>query len=80
MAEEADTKPGPEQQHLSVIYIPGIFKKTTKGTTIKADMQNPRSVILAVIPATVDIATQEILEMAEEADIKPGPEQQHLST
>ena len=33
-------------------------------------MQNPRSVILAVIPANVDIATQEILEMAEEVDGK----------
>ena len=71
---------GPEQQHLSVIDVPGIFKKTTKGTTTKSDMamvrnmvkaymSNPRSVILAVIPANVDIATQEILEMAEECDI-----------
>jgi hypothetical protein len=31
-------------------------------------MENPRSVILAVIPANVDISTQEILEMAEEVD------------
>lgn len=72
---------GPEQQHLSVIDVPGIFKKTTPGVTTKADMamvrnmvktymQNPRSVILAVIPANVDIATQEILDMAEECDTK----------
>lgn len=33
-------------------------------------MRNPRSVVLAVIPANVDIATQEILEMAEEIDVK----------
>lgn len=33
-------------------------------------MRNPRSVILAVIPANVDIATQEILEIAEELDVK----------
>ena len=70
---------GPEQAHLSVIDIPGIFKRTTQGVTSKADMQmvksmvqgymdNSRSVILAVIPANVDIATQEILEMAEEVD------------
>jgi hypothetical protein len=70
---------GPEQEHLSVIDVPGIFKRTTSGVTSKADMQmvksmvqgymeNPRSVILAVIPANVDIATQEILEMAEEVD------------
>ncbi|KUJ09882.1 uncharacterized protein LY89DRAFT_700964 [Mollisia scopiformis] len=70
---------GPEQQHFSVIDVPGIFKRTTQGVTNKADMQmvksmvqgymeNPRSVILAIIPANVDIATQEILEMAEEVD------------
>ena len=33
-------------------------------------MRNPRSVILAVIPANVDIATQEILEMAGDLDGK----------
>ena len=33
-------------------------------------MRNPRSVILAVIPANVDIATQEILEMAGELDVR----------
>lgn len=70
---------GPEQQHLSIIDVPGIFKKTTQGVTTKADMimvrnmvrsymQNRRSVVLAVIPANVDIATQEILEMADECD------------
>lgn len=70
---------GPDQDHLSVIDIPGIFKRTTSGVTTKDDMQmvksmvqgymeNPRSVILAVIPANVDIATQEILEMADEFD------------
>jgi Dynamin family/Dynamin central region len=70
---------GPFEEHLSVIDVPGIFKKTTQGVTTKADMQmvrnmvhgymkNPRSVMLAVVPANVDIATQEILEMAEEVD------------
>lgn len=33
-------------------------------------MRNPRSVILAVIPANVDIATQEILETAGELDVR----------
>lgn len=72
---------GPDQQHLSVIDVPGIFKKTTKGVTTPTDialvqsmvsryMQNPRSAILAVVPANVDIATQEILEMAELHDQK----------
>jgi hypothetical protein len=70
---------GPTQEHFSVIDVPGIFSRTTSGVTTKDDkqlvrdmvmgfMQNPRSVILAVIPANVDIATQEILEMAEEVD------------
>lgn len=70
---------GPDQEHLSVIDVPGIFKKTTEGLTTKSDivmvrnmvsnyMKNPRAVILAVVPANVDIATQEILEMAAECD------------
>ena len=72
---------GPMRDHLSVVDVPGIFKKVTEGVTTKADMnmvrnmvtsymQNPRSVILAVIPANVDIATQEILDMANELDPK----------
>ena len=71
---------GPDQEHLSVIDVPGIFKSTTDGVTTKADiklvrkmvkdyMDNPRSVMLAVVPANVDVATQEILELAAEADI-----------
>ncbi|MCJ1427087.1 hypothetical protein MMC29_004990 [Sticta canariensis] len=70
---------GPGQQDLSVIDVPGIFTKTTAGVTSKTDMtivrnmvscymKNPRAATLAVIPAHVDIATQEILEMAEEHD------------
>jgi hypothetical protein len=71
---------GPEQEHLSVIDVPGIFKSTTEGVTTKADIQlvrnmvngymdNPRSVMLTVFPASVDLATQEILELAAEADV-----------
>ncbi len=70
---------GPNQQHLSVIDVPGIFRNTTEGVTTDADievvrnmvnhyMKNPRSVILAVVPANVDIATQEILKMAAKFD------------
>ena len=70
---------GPKQQHLSVIDVPGIFRNTTEGMTVDEDievvrnmvnryMNNPRSVILAVIPANVDIATQEILKMAKKCD------------
>lgn len=70
---------GPEQEQLSIVDVPGIFRKTTEGVTTKADsemvrfmvqhyMENPRSVMLTVIPANVDIVTQEILTMAEEVD------------
>jgi GTP-binding protein EngB required for normal cell division len=70
---------GPEEQHLSFIDVPGIFRKTTEGVTTKEDqnvvlamvrryMENPRSIMLTVVPANVDIATQEILTMAEEVD------------
>ncbi len=63
---------GPDQEHLTVIDVPGIFKNTTIGLTTKSDidlvkttvlgyMENPRSVMLAVIPANVDVATQEII-------------------
>jgi len=72
---------GPDQEHFSVVDVPGIFRKATVGVTTKADlemvrsmvsgyMKNPRSVMLAVVPANVDIATQEILTMAEEFDVE----------
>ena len=48
---------GPDEEHFSVVDVPGIFRKTTAGVTTKADrdmvasmvrryMENPRSVIL----------------------------------
>ena len=69
---------GPKQQHLSVIDAPGIFTNTAEGVMTDSNievvrnmvnyyMKNPRSVILVVILANVDIATQEILKMAENA-------------
>lgn len=70
---------GPLRQHLSIIDVPGIFRTPTHGVTTKEDMtlvqsmvksyiKDSHTIILAVIPAPVDIATQEILSMAEEAD------------
>jgi hypothetical protein len=70
---------GPDEAHLSVIDVPGIFRTTTAGVTTVQDkemvrnmvesyMKNPRTVMLAVVPANVDLATQEILEMAKEVD------------
>ncbi|KAF2193168.1 hypothetical protein K469DRAFT_795889 [Zopfia rhizophila CBS 207.26] len=59
---------GPDQEHFSVIDVPGIFKRTTHGLTTKEDMimvnnmaneymSNPRSVMLT-----------KILERAEDLD------------
>ncbi|KAF2191742.1 hypothetical protein K469DRAFT_735719 [Zopfia rhizophila CBS 207.26] len=70
---------GPDEAHLSVIDVPGIFRTTTTGVTTTADkelvrhmvetyIRNPRTVMLTVVPANVDPATQEILEMAKEVD------------
>ena len=70
---------GPDKGHFSVVDVPGIFRKTTQGMTTAADremvsgivnhyMKNPRSVMLVVIPSNVDIATQEILQLAEDVD------------
>ncbi|KAL8870676.1 MAG: hypothetical protein Q9174_003331 [Haloplaca sp. 1 TL-2023] len=72
---------GPDEQHLSVVDVPGIFSLPEEGLTTKADianvramaqrhMANSRSVILPVIPANVDIATQEIVDMARTHDPK----------
>ncbi|KAI0880906.1 interferon-induced GTP-binding protein Mx2 [Annulohypoxylon maeteangense] len=70
---------GPDQAHLTVIDVPGIFRVPTPGLTTESDvtmvrnmvksyMENSRTIILAVMPCNVDIATQEILKLAEAAD------------
>lgn len=70
---------GPDQPALTVIDVPGIFRAATPGLTTESDislvtamvkryMKDERTIILAVIPCNVDIATQEILELAKEAD------------
>jgi Dynamin central region/Dynamin family len=70
---------GPSKQHLSVIDVPGIFRNPSEGVTTKEDIarvqkmvksyiKDSRTIIMAVVPANVDIATQEILSLAEEAD------------
>lgn len=72
---------GPEQEHFTIIDVPGIFRVSSPPFTTDADVdlvrnmvefyiQNSRTIILAVLPSNVDITTQEILKMAEKAD--PG--------
>ncbi|RYC84091.1 hypothetical protein BFJ63_vAg13021 [Fusarium oxysporum f. sp. narcissi] len=69
---------GPQEELLTIIDVPGIFRVAGDGTT-KNDMEmvnnlvrkyikDERTVILAVLPSNVDIATQEILQLAEEFD------------
>lgn len=70
---------GPDQPGLTVIDVPGIFRAATPGLTtdndiklvtsmVKRYMNDSRTIILAVIPCIVDIATQEILKLALDAD------------
>ncbi|KAJ5607274.1 Dynamin [Penicillium hordei] len=70
---------GPQENHLSVIDVPGIFSAHKPGLTTKEDivlvremvlryMKNERSIMLTVVPANVDDATQVIIEMARELD------------
>ncbi|KAH7263114.1 P-loop containing nucleoside triphosphate hydrolase protein [Fusarium tricinctum] len=70
---------GPDEDHLTVIDVPGMFENETPGQTTKADIDlvkdmvrkyinESRTIILAVVPCTVDIANQKILTYAKEAD------------
>ncbi|TPX16327.1 uncharacterized protein E0L32_003976 [Thyridium curvatum] len=69
---------GPREDYLTIIDVPGIFRTTVHGTTkddmvmvknlVKRYIRDDRTIILAVLPSNVDIATQEILELAEEYD------------
>ncbi|KAG6010630.1 hypothetical protein E4U21_005128 [Claviceps maximensis] len=72
-------KCGPAEDYLTVIDVPGIFRNTEEGVTTESDkimvldmvrsyIEQDRTVILAVLPSTVDIMTQEILNLAEQYD------------
>lgn len=62
-------KRGPREDYLTVINDPGIFRNTEEGVTIERDkslildmakgyIEQERTIILAVLPSTVDIMTQ----------------------
>ncbi|KAK3334146.1 interferon-induced GTP-binding protein mx2 [Cercophora scortea] len=72
-------KCGPDEDYLTVIDVPGIFRLTAEGVTTNKDkklvidmvkryIRDPRTIILAVLPANVDVFTQEILALAEKYD------------
>lgn len=69
---------GPNEDHLTIIDVPGIFRTAGEGTTksdidminamVRNFIKDARTIILAVLPSNVDVATQEILELAKEYD------------
>ena len=69
---------GPNLQDLTIIDLPGIVKTRTEGQAdsviatvdalVSRYLNQDRTIILAVIPANVDIATVDILSRAEKAD------------
>ncbi|OKL63563.1 hypothetical protein UA08_01925 [Talaromyces atroroseus] len=70
---------GSNEDYLTLIDVPGIFRTPTEGVTTKADVslvqkmvrtyiKDSRTVILAVLPSNVDPATQEILDLAQDFD------------
>ncbi|XWX01651.1 hypothetical protein V2A60_009679 [Cordyceps javanica] len=72
-------KCGPNEDYLTVIDVPGIFRITTDNVTTEADkvmvrsmvenyIRDDQTIILAVLPCNVDIVTQEILALAKKHD------------
>lgn len=70
---------GAEDHHPSVIDVSTSFKSTTSGATTKAStemvknmlrtyIQNPRHLMLTVLPANVSIAPHMILQKAKDID------------
>ncbi|UPK93747.1 hypothetical protein LCI18_004682 [Fusarium solani-melongenae] len=70
---------GPNEDHLTVIDVPGMFENETPGVTTKEDIDlvknmvrkyinESRTIILAVVPCNGDIANQKILTYAKDAD------------
>ena len=69
---------GPQEDLLTIIDVPRMFRVAGDGNTIndmemvnnlvRKYIEDERTIILAVLPSNVDIATQEILQLAEEFD------------
>ncbi|KAK0644104.1 dynamin family protein [Cercophora newfieldiana] len=74
-------KNGPDEEHLTLIDVPGIFENETPGLTTQGDIalvkemvklyiEDSRTIILAVVPCNTDVATQTIIRFASEVDPK----------
>jgi hypothetical protein len=67
---------GPHKDYLTIINVLGIFRITIQRTTkdniviirdlVKKYIKNDYTVILAVLPSNINIATQKILKLAED--------------
>ncbi|KAF3037602.1 hypothetical protein E8E12_000726 [Didymella heteroderae] len=71
---------GPDRPHLTIVDLPGLIHSETKQQSaadvelvqdvVKAYMEEPRSIILAVVSAKNDYANQIVLKLARAADKK----------
>lgn len=71
---------GPEQPHLTLVDLPGLFSAASKAQStsdaklvtslVLSYMENPRSIILAVVSAKNDFANQIVTKYAREIDPK----------
>ncbi|KAK2000118.1 dynamin family protein [Colletotrichum falcatum] len=62
---------GPDEEHLTIIDVPGVSTARDVAlvkSMVKDYIKDSRTIILAVIPCNVDVATQTILTYAAEAD------------
>ncbi|KAJ0383052.1 hypothetical protein COL922a_011269 [Colletotrichum nupharicola] len=68
-----------DEDHLTIIDVPSIFRNTTEGVITNRDkeliksivqryIKDSQTIILAILPSNVDVATQEILTLAAEAN------------
>lgn len=72
---------GPDRPHLTIVDLPGLIHSETKNQTaadvqliqkvVRSYMNEPRSIILAVVSAKNDFANQVVLKLARAAD-PPG--------
>ncbi|KAK5656463.1 hypothetical protein OQA88_4846 [Cercophora sp. LCS_1] len=71
-------KRGPDEEYLTVIDVPGIFRVTSDTVTaedrelvsrmVEEYIQNSRTIILAVLPANVDASTQAVIQLSKDHD------------
>ncbi|KAL2816575.1 P-loop containing nucleoside triphosphate hydrolase protein [Aspergillus cavernicola] len=69
---------GPDRPHLTIVDLPGLIHSETKHQSaadvdlvrdiVKTYMEEPRSIILAVVSAKNDVPNQIVLKLAREAD------------